>query len=320
METHPRGAELTVRNTWRLDGWVTTVRLREEQVAAAAAPGRLALGTWGSTGPDLVIGFDSAITDLAAHPDGWLLSLEAGSLVLVSGRGEVLERRDGVGGWRLAGDAGGFVAVDRNGSVALVDQQLKPLWTESGPSAWDICLGYGLVATPSTEGSVSCRAAATGELLWRYTEPYPVYGCTAVDGGYAVGTAEGSLAVLDLSGTVVQRRATHAVRMTVRAGGSELLAACVDGTLRSYDSALTELWRFTTGSWVKGVDVRADTVAVASADHHLYLLDRDGRELGRHQAGHTVLCVARDDSRLTAGSADGLLYFLTCDQRSTIHV
>ncbi|CAM5423878.1 PQQ-binding-like beta-propeller repeat protein [Streptomyces avidinii] len=320
METHPRGAELTVRNTWRLDGWVTAVRLRDEQVAAAVAPGRLALGGWGSAAPDRLIDCDSAITDLAAHPDGWLLSLEAGSLVLVSGRGEVLERRDGVGGWRLAGEPRGFVAVDRNGSVALVDHRLGPLWVESGPSAWDICLGHGLVLTPSIEGSVSCRAAATGELLWQHTEPYPVYGCAAVDGGFAVGTAEGSLAVLDPSGTVVRRRAAHAVRMTAPGGTGELLAACVDGTLRSYDTELTERWRFTTGSWVKGVDVRPDSIAVASADHHLYLLDRDGRELGRHRSGHTMLSVAREDSRLAAGSADGLLYFLTCDRRSTIHV
>ncbi|MFF2963477.1 WD40 repeat domain-containing protein [Streptomyces sp. NPDC057963] len=300
---------MTVRRAWQLDGWVTTVRLSDDRVAAAVAPGRLALGSWGSAAPDHLIGFDSAVTDIAVHPDGWLLSLEAGAVVLVSPQGRRLERRNGVGGWRLAPDAHGHLAVSRNGSVALIDRHLNVLWAESGPSAWDICLGHDRVTTPSTEGSVTCRAHATGELLWERTEGFPVYGCAAVDEGFAVGTAEGALIVLDLSGAPLHRRETHAVRMVTSDDGG-LLAACVDGTLRSYDSGLSERWRFTTGSWVKGVDARSGTIAVASADHHLYLLDREGRELGRHRAGHTVLSVAREGGRLAAGSADGLLYFL----------
>ncbi|OAR26377.1 hypothetical protein A8W25_13235 [Streptomyces sp. ERV7] len=301
---------MTVHDSWRLDGWVTTVRLRGERVAAAAVGGRFALGAWGSAEPDRLIEFDSSVTDIAAHPDGWVLSLEAGSVVLVSEEGRLLERRDGVGGWRLAEDAHGHLAVSRNGSVALIDRQLRPVWARSGPSAWEICLGHDRVTTPSTEGTVSCRAHASGELLWQHTERFPVYGCAAIDEGFAVGTAEGALLVLDVAGAPVRRTGTHAVRMVVADDGG-LLAACVDGTLRSYDARLTERWRFTTGSWVKAVDTRGDSIAVASADHHLYLLDRDGRELSRFRAGHTVLSAARGDGLLAAGSADGLLYFLT---------
>ncbi|MEU6309694.1 PQQ-binding-like beta-propeller repeat protein [Streptomyces sp. NPDC047014] len=319
METHPHRAELTERGSWSLGGWVGTVRLRDDRIAAAVAPGRLALGTWGGAGPESVVEFDSPVTDIAVHPGGWLLSLEAGGVALVDDRGEVLRRRDGAGGWRLAAGPRGHFAVDRNGSVSLIDHRLRPLWTHTGPSAWSICPAPGLIALPSTEGSVDCRAAGTGELLWRHTEPHPVYGCAAVDDGFAVGTAEGALLLLDRSGTVLRRRATHAVRLTASHAGG-LLAACVDGTLRSYDTGLTERWRFATGSWAKGVEVRAGTVAVASADHHLYLLDDDGRELGRHRAGHTVLSVARDERRLAAGSADGRLYFLTSDLRSPTHV
>ncbi|MFJ9818105.1 PQQ-binding-like beta-propeller repeat protein [Streptomyces sp. NPDC101151] len=315
METDTHRSELTGHGSWDLGNWVTAALLEGRRTAAATADGEVALGLWGTDEPDSRVRLGCPVSDLARHPDGWLLSLESGDLALVGATGTVLDRRSGVGGWRLGRHQDGWLAVGRNGSVALLDAGLDIRWRQDGDSAWSIAAARGLVVTSSMEGSVTCRSASSGEVLWRCTQDLPVYGCAAVSEGFVAGTAEGALLALDDHGTLVDRVATPAVRQ-VTGFGTGTLVACVDGSLRAYSDRLTQIWRFTTGSWVKSTAADDSTIAVASADHHLYLLDHDGRELGRHRAGHTVLAAARAGSDLAAGSADGRLYFL----RHTPHV
>ncbi|MGW2050976.1 outer membrane protein assembly factor BamB family protein [Streptomyces sp. NPDC001858] len=315
METDTRRPQLTLLGSWDLGDWVTSVRLDAGRAAAATAAGELALGRRGADRPEHRVRLDCPVTDLAAHADGWLVSLESGDLVRVDAAGAVVARRPGLGGWRLARCADGWLSVGRNGSVARLDDALETRWRQDGDSAWEVALARALVVTSSMEGSVTCRSAQTGEVLWRHAQDLPVYGCAAVAEGFVAGTAEGALLLLADDGRLVRREPTPAVREVTGLGGG-VLVACVDGTLRAYSARLAEQWRFTTGSWVKSTAADDATIAVASADHHLYLLDLQGRELGRHRAGHTVLRAARSGSDIAAGSADGRLYFL----RHTPHV
>ncbi|MEU0007156.1 PQQ-binding-like beta-propeller repeat protein [Streptomyces sp. NPDC006314] len=315
METHTRRTELTLLGSWDLGAWVTSVLLDGDRVAAATSAGELVLGRWGVDRPEHRVGLGCPVSDLAAHAEGWLVSLESGELALAGPSGAIAGRYPGLGGWRLARCEDGWLSVGRNGSVARLDEGLATRWRHDGDSGWNITCARGLVVTSSMEGSVTCRSADSGEVLWRYAQDLPVYGCAAVSEGFVAGTAEGSLLLLDDDGVLVHRASTPAVR-EVTAFGPGVLVACVDGTLRAYSARLAEEWRFTTGSWVKSTAVDDSTIAVASADHHLYLLDLQGRELGRHRAGHTVLRTDRSGSDIAAGSADEQLYFL----RHTPHV
>jgi hypothetical protein len=134
-----------------------------------------------------------------------------------------------------------------------------------------------------------------------------VYACEHHGDNYYIGTAEGSIAIIDSTGKSLLQIRTPVVRI-LKYSSFGLLAGMVDGSVTCYDNNLSTKWKYKTGSWIKSICPTSDRVFIGSADHCVYLLDLKGTCIDSYETGYSVLSVDTDDDNVVAGSADGHTY------------